>query len=212
MVETPVGHGRATLVGYIVLVLSAQRVAPTQKPMIFPSNTGEAKISEVGGNGTIIVMNMTPKEEALFFFRRLVFAMYVEIGALQPHVHPELAKKADIKNSYFHGEKQKQAIDLFQLIETAEDPKKIIMPYRERTGLTLEDVRRAFVEGDWKNKFGGYNFGGPKWERIADITLEMQGLIEKEDWEAAQLLTYDIKKLKTNQGYLVNQFEWAERR
>jgi len=155
---------------------------------------------------------MSPNEEVLFIFRKLVFLLYLEIGALQPRNHAEIADKADIKNGFFHGEKQKQAAELYHVSETEEDPKMIVEPYRERTGLNLEDIQRAFVEGDWKNKFGGYNFGGPKWVRIAEIALELQHLIESEDWEAAYVLTFDVKRLKTNQGHIVNQFEWTERR
>ena len=34
-------------------------------------------------------------------------------------------------------------------------------PYEERTGLSLEDVHRAFAEGHWQRPNGKYYFGGP---------------------------------------------------
>lgn len=155
---------------------------------------------------------MNEQEEALFFFRKLVFVLYNEIGSLTPSVHAELAAKADIRNSFFHGEKQKQAAELYHLGELETDPAKIILPFRERTGLTLEDVHRAFVEGRWQNRHGAYNFGGPKMVRIAEATLELRRLIESQAWEEAANLVYQIKKMKTNQGIVINQFEWTERR
>jgi hypothetical protein len=155
---------------------------------------------------------MDDREEAFYFFRKLVFVLYMEVGALHPGIHAELAGKADIRNSFFHGEKQKQAADLYHQIEQEEDPARIVLPFRERTGLTLEDVHRAFVEGNWQDKHNSYHFGGPKMVKIAAAALELRDLIEKADWQAASILVYQIKKLKTNQGFLVNQFDWSERR
>lgn len=155
---------------------------------------------------------MTGKEEALYFFRKLLYVLYLEIGGLQPKIHPEIAGKADLKNAFFQGEKQRHTAELYRLTETEEDPDKIIAPYIERTHLTLEDLRRAFAEGDWRNKFGGYNQGGPRFVKITDAALKLRDLIEREDWEEAKFLLFDIKAMKTNQGYLINQFEWTERR
>ncbi len=155
---------------------------------------------------------MNPQEEALFFFRKIVYALYLEIGALQPRIHPEIAAKADITNQYFQGDKQKQAAALYRQVEDETDTRKITAPYEERTGLTLEDIYRAFAEGDWRNKFGGYNQGGPKWAKIAQTALELRRQIEAQNWEATAELVYTIKKLKTNQGFLVHLFDWSERR
>lgn len=155
---------------------------------------------------------MDEKEQALYFFRKVVYTLYLEIGALQEQIHPEIASKADLTNAFFHGEKERQAASLYLVSEKETEPKKIVAPYKERTGLTLEDIHQAFVEGDWRNKFGGYNFGGPKWIRIAEAALELGEKIEQEDWQGASDLVYDLKKLKTNQGYLINQFERTERR
>ncbi len=155
---------------------------------------------------------MDDREEALYFFRKLVFLLYLEIGALTPGIHKELAEKADIRNQFFRGEKRAQAAELYQQIEQETDTAKIVAPFRERTGLTLEDIRRAFAEGQWQNKHGAYNLGGPKWLKIADATLALRERIDQQDWEGAAGQVYQIKKLRTNQGYLVNQFDWTERR
>lgn len=154
---------------------------------------------------------MDQRETALYFFRKLVYLLYLEIGALQPKVHPELARKARLNTAFFQRDKAKQAAALYQEIEHQTDPDKIIAPFEERTGLSLEDVHRVLAEGDWRNKFGAYNFGGPKWQKIAEVTLELRRLIEQADWEKTSDFLYEIKGLKTNQGYLINQFERSER-
>lgn len=155
---------------------------------------------------------MDEKEEALYFFRKIVYTLYLEIGALQEKIHPRIAAKADLRNAFFQGEKERQAARLYLQTEQETDPAKIIEPYKERTGLTLEDVHTAFVEGDWRNKFGGYNIGGPKWARISELAAELRRCIEQEDWDCAAVAIYDIKKAKTNQGYLIHQFDRVERR
>lgn len=155
---------------------------------------------------------MDDKATALYFFRKLVYVSYLEIGALKPQIHPQLAAKANLKNAFFQREKEKQASELYYLTETEEVPAKIIAPYMERTGLSLQDIHRAFVEGDWRNKFGGYTFGGPRWARIVEATIELEHLIEKGEWENTADLVYEIKKLKTNQALLISHFERGERR
>jgi hypothetical protein len=155
---------------------------------------------------------MDERQQTIYIFRKLVYVLYLEIGALQPRIHPEIAEKADIKGGFFQGERARQAAELYLQTETEQAPAAILDPYQIRTGLTLEDIHRAFVEGDWKNRFGSYNFGGPKWVKIAEITLQLRALIEQDAWEDAAFLIHEIKGLKTNQGYLINAFERTERR
>lgn len=155
---------------------------------------------------------MDNRETALYIFRRLVYVLYLEIGALQPANHAEIARKARLNTAFFQRDKERQSIEMFQQVENETETAKILAPFEERTGLTLEDIQRAFSEGDWRNKFGGYNFGGPKWVRIAESAVELRRLIDQGDWEGAGDLLYEIKGLKNNQGYLINQFERVDRR
>lgn len=154
---------------------------------------------------------MEIRESALYFMRKLAYVLYLEIGALTPSVHPELAEKADIKNAFFTRDKERQAIELYRQTLSAASPDQILAPYLERTGLSLDDVHRAFVEGDWRNRFGAFNFGGPKWVKVAEAALNLRQAIREEDWTKVEDLLFEIKGLKTNQGYLVNQFERSER-
>jgi hypothetical protein len=155
---------------------------------------------------------MDEKEIALYFFRKLVYVLYLEVGALQPRVHPELAGKARLNSAFFEREKERQAAALYHQVENETDPARIVGPFEERTGLQLDDVRRVFEEGDWRNKFGGYTSGGPRFARIAAAAVELRRLIEQEQWAVTAGLIFEIKGLKTNQGFLVNQFERSERR
>lgn len=155
---------------------------------------------------------MDDREVALFFFRKLIFTLYLEVGALRPEIHPELAEKALMKTAFFEREKERQAVALYRQVEHETIPTRIVGPFEERTGLSLEDVYRVFNEGDWKNKFGGYTFGGPRWARIAEAAMALRRLIEQEQWEETNGLVFEIKGLKTNQGYLISQFERTERR
>ena len=155
---------------------------------------------------------MDQSTESLYFFRKIVFALYLEIGSLQTRIHPAIAARADLTNQFFQGEKQRQAAALYHQIETETNTQKIVGPFQERTALTLEDIHQAFMEGNWRNKYNSYTSGGPKWARIAETALELRRLIDQQNWTAASDLLYEIKKLKTNQGFLVQMFEWTERR
>jgi hypothetical protein len=155
---------------------------------------------------------MDTQQQALFIFRKLVYVLYQEIGALQTRNHPQLAQKAFLKTAFFQGERERQAASLYHQIENEENLETIVGMFQQRTGLTLEDIHRAFVEGDWRNKFGSYNFGGPKWVRISEVALELRKMIQEQNWEEVMVLIQEIKGLKTNQGYLISMFDWSERR
>jgi len=58
---------------------------------------------------------MTPKQEALFFFRKLVYCVYREIGVLKPQNHVELAAKANRKTTFFSEDRKRQAGELYHL-------------------------------------------------------------------------------------------------
>lgn len=155
---------------------------------------------------------MDSQQQAFYIFRKLVYVLYQEIGALQTRNHPQLAHKAFLKTAFFQGERERMAASLYHQIENEESLDAIVEMFQQRTNLSLEDILRAFVEGDWRNKFGAYNSGGPKWVRIAEIALELRKSIQDQNWEEAAVLIQEVKGLKTNQGYLVNLFEWSERR
>lgn len=155
---------------------------------------------------------MDSQQQAYYIFRKLVYVLYQEIGALQRRNHPQIARKAYLKTAFFTGDRERQAASLYHQIENEENLDAIVFMFQQRTGLTLEDIHQAFAEGNWRSKYSVYNSGGPKWVRIAEVTLELRKLIQEQNWEEAEVLMQEIKGLKTNQGYLVNLFEWSERR
>ena len=154
---------------------------------------------------------MDDRELALYFFRKTVYALYLEIGALNVEVHEELANKANLKTAFFQREKEKMAAALYREIENETDTAKIVQPFEQRTGLTFEDVHRVLAEGDWRNKFGGYTFGGPRWLRIVEVAQQLREKIDQEAWEDTRDLVLQLKGLKTNQGFLIYKFERSER-
>lgn len=154
---------------------------------------------------------MDPQEEALLYFRKLLFLLYREIGALQPQIHAELAAKAKRTNWFFTGGRKKVALDLYRKSEREATVQNILLPYVERTGLTLEDLRRAFAEGNWSNRYGGHWMGGPKWAHITEKTIELKELIDHQDWDRFPDLALDVRGLKDNQGYLIEKFDQTER-
>ncbi len=155
---------------------------------------------------------MAVQSAALEIFRRLVYVLYLEIGALQPGNHPAVARKARLNTAFFQREKERQASELYRQAQGETTTAGILAPFEERTGLTLEDIARAFSEGDWRNKFGGFNFGGPRWARIAEATIELRKQIDLGDEDEIDLALHAVKGLKNNQGYLVDQLERVDRR
>jgi hypothetical protein len=155
---------------------------------------------------------MENQATALEIFRRLVYALYLEIGALQPANHPEIARKARLNTAFFQRDKERQVFELYRQVKSEPTTAKILAPFEERTGLSLEDIARAFSEGEWRNRFGSFNFGGPRWARIAEATLKLRQQIDQGDEEETAFLLHLIKGLKNNQGYLINQLERVDRR
>lgn len=154
---------------------------------------------------------MDQKERALYFFRKMVYCIYTEIGSLQASVHPELMEKAKSNTPFFHGDRKKQTALIYLEIEQEQKTNRILSPFKQRTGLSLQDVQRAFSEGNWQNRFHQYTFGGPRWVAITEKTVQLKELIDEENWEKADELTYEIKGLKTNFNYLIEEFEKTER-
>ena len=153
---------------------------------------------------------MTPKQEALFFFRKLVYCVYREIGVLKPQNHVELAAKANRKTTFFSEDRKRQAGELYHLTETEENTALILGPYEERTGLSLADVHRAFAEGHWQRPNGKYYFGGPKWAKITEKALELRQIVDAADWTKVPALLDAVRTLEHNSGLVIKKFHETE--
>lgn len=146
------------------------------------------------------------ESDSLDFFRKEVSFLYREIGILKTRNHPELAAKARLDGGFFSPSRKSLAKDYYHQTKTQDDPSVILKPYVEHTGLDLEDIYRIFDEGDWKNSYGGYSYGGPKWAKIAKNALELRDAIDRGDWDEAWEITRRGKSLEHNNGLLVNKF------
>jgi len=153
---------------------------------------------------------MTEKQEALFFFRKLVYCIYREIGVFKPKHHPRLAEKAKLSSKFFSDDRKRQAGLFFHQTETQENTGLILKLYEDRTGLSLQDIHQIFAEGHWQCHNGRFSFGGPKWARITEKTLELRQAIVTEDWSKVPALLGEIKTLEHNNGLVVNKFKETE--
>lgn len=156
-------------------------------------------------------MTMNDPQQALFFFRKVVFCLYREAGAMNESTHEELAKKAHLKTSFFHGARKRMAVQLYHDIKKETQTRRILTPFMLRTGLNLEDLQQLFDEGNWQGKFKKIFQGGPKWARIAEEAIRLRDAIDKADWPTALLVTHTMKGMKTNNGFLIDEFELTER-
>jgi hypothetical protein len=155
---------------------------------------------------------MNDPQQALFFFRKVVFCLYREAGAMNENTHAELSQKAHLKTSFFHGARKRMAVQLYHDIKKETQVSRILNPFMFRTGLNLEDLQQLFAEGNWQGKFKKIFQGGPKWARIAEEAIRLRDAIAEEDWPAALQVTQVMKGMKTNIGFLVDEFELTERK
>ena len=152
---------------------------------------------------------MQPRDGALYYFRHLVYCLYREIGVLRSSNHAEVAKKAWLKSGFFTGDRKRQAGDLYCMTRLENRSEAILRPYKTRTGLTLEDIFRAFDEGNWQQG-GHFVFGGPKWAKIAENTMALRDAIDSENWTTAKNLILEIRTLEHNNALVVTKFKDAD--
>jgi hypothetical protein len=153
---------------------------------------------------------MDTRQEALYYFRNLVYCLYREIGVLTVGNHPELARKAKLESPFFSNQRKTQAKQLYHQTTTEGNPRAILKPYEDRTGLSLQDLYRIFDEGNWRNTYGSYSFGGPKWARIAKETIALYQAIDEEDLERVPALIHQISTLRHNTDLVVRKFQPRE--
>lgn len=153
---------------------------------------------------------MKEEQQALDYFRKLVSFLYREIGVLVPRNHEELATRRNLRSGFFEKtQRKRQARELYRHTVTQERTRAILKPYEERTGLTLEDLRRAFEEGNWECG-GTIYFGGPRWAIIAETTLTLRQVIDTNDWGEVPGLIRKIDALRHNTGRIAAKFKELE--
>jgi len=107
---------------------------------------------------------------------------------------------------FFSERRKSLARELYHKTKDENNPRAVIAPYERKTGLSLEDIHRAFDEGDWRAPGGRIHYGGPKWAAIAATTIELRDALLAGDEEAARRHTQGLERLEHNNGKLVNKF------
>lgn len=146
------------------------------------------------------------EDEALAYFRKLVSFLYREIGAMRRDNHPEIYDRATLASSGFAADRKREANRMYFQTLRSTDVAQVEAPYRAKTGLSLEDVRDAFRDGDWLLGRHRYSFGGPNWARIADAALGLAEIISTRHWHLAPKLIAEVHVLCHNNGRIVDKF------
>lgn len=149
---------------------------------------------------------MTPEQEALDYFRKLVSFLYREVGAMVRKNHPELFDRSKMVTSGFSAARKSETKKIYRATISEVDPERVVHPYSSRTGFSLEDVSRVFHEGNWLLGKKRYSFGGPNWARIAGTTLVLRDVIRGKDWHRVPELVAEINVLCHNNGKIVGKF------
>ncbi len=147
---------------------------------------------------------MATVTEALECYRKLASFLYREIGAMKRGNHPELYDKSKIvavKNRRKEDPKR-----FYHKSKSHNDIESIDRYYVNWSGLTLEDVLKAFQEGDWLLGRQRYSFGGPKWAKVAETTMALRKVILNKDWDSVPQLIETINGLHHNNGLVVRKF------
>jgi hypothetical protein len=150
--------------------------------------------------------NTTLEDEALAYFRKLVSFLYREIGAMRRENHPTIFDRSTLASSGFSKSRKQEARRIYFETLSSRDVREVVAPYRTKTGLSIEDVRDAFRDGDWLLRARRYFFGGPKWARIADVTLELGQAISVGRWDLVPQLIAEVNVLRHNNGRIVDKF------
>lgn len=142
------------------------------------------------------------RARGLDYFRRVVALLYREIGVITGRNHAELAAKAKSREPFF-ADRKGQAKQLYKLSLTDSKIEHTLARYERRTGLSLEDVRRAFAEGHWGDP---PSFGGPKWGAVAAAAIQLGDAIDHNTWSEVDRLVHYIDGLQHNNGRVVSKF------
>jgi hypothetical protein len=147
-------------------------------------------------------MNFHP----LDMFKKATSFLNREIGILEPKNHHEVNDRRSNEFDFFGKRRKSLARELYHKTKQENNPHAVIAPYERKTGLSLEDIHRAFDEGDWRAPGGKVHYGGPKWAAIAATTIKLRDALLASDEEAAWKHTQRLEELEHNNGPLVNKF------
>jgi len=146
------------------------------------------------------------EQNALAYFRELVSLLYREIGAMRRPNHRAIFDRSILASSGFADNRKDEARSIYFETLSATNVDEVTAPYRARTNLSVEEVYEAFRDGDWLLGARRYSFGGPRWARIADVTLQLGQAITAGKWNLTEKLTAEVHGLHHNNGRIVDKF------
>jgi hypothetical protein len=145
------------------------------------------------------------KEISLDYFRKIVSFIYREIGVFEKGNHPKLYEKSKMIYTGFSHQRKERAREIYHKTISLNSTRKILAYYEEETGFTLHDIFIIFQEGNWERGDRCY-FGGPKWAKIVATTIELQNIINNEQWSRVPEIVDHINNLKHNTGKIIDKF------
>jgi hypothetical protein len=147
---------------------------------------------------------MAVDDRAWCYYRNLVQTVYREIRHVGAPTDPEARLR--IEDASFGSvigniRKWRAALKgttLFAKIVNKTSTTAIRRPYEEVTGLRLEQVSALFARPGWDG-----SYGGEKWRRIAELTIELGSAIDAIEGERASALCDAVYAIEHNTGPLV---------
>jgi hypothetical protein len=147
---------------------------------------------------------VTPSDRAWCYYRNLVQTVYREarhIGGGQDRdarlrvADPALG--AAVANIRRFREALKST-RLFDKVRDATRTDGVTKPYEEATGLRLEEVAELFGRDGWYP-----TYGGPRWQRIASLAIELRDALEAGEGDRAEQICDTVRAIEHNSGPLV---------
>lgn len=144
-------------------------------------------------------------------FARLVALLYREVGVLDERNHSEIAAKRKMSSDFFPRRRKRISQELYLDTSAKRDPEAVLGAFKDRTGLSVRDVHRAFSEGEWRNSSGGYSYGGPKWARVGECVRCLCDALKAHDITRLKSLLEQVNNLEHNSGKVVEKFRQLDR-
>ena len=152
------------------------------------------------------LMSTQIRSLALDHYRRLVALLYREVGVIRKSHHAQVFAKIRQDPLFQPTSRKDRARQLYKLTLSEMTPSGIEAPFVRQSGLTVQDIHEAFVNGNWLNYSGGYSYGGPRWALIAETALKLRAAIEAEAYSEIEDLLQKVKGLKHNNGLIIAKY------
>ncbi len=147
---------------------------------------------------------MATSERAWCYYRNLVQTVYRESrhlggpGDAEAKLHVNEPSLAAVLANITKWRPVLKSTRLFEKIAHTTRTAAIRKPYEEVTGLRLEQLSDLFADPGWTR-----SYGGEKWERITQLTIDLGRAIDDGDAEQAEATCDRVSDIEHNTGPLV---------